>query len=342
MMKGSFRIDINQKISLRIIEQISMSFGDNTTWYYPLDESDIAYKPVIKVKDDYYCFLIPILFWDAVPIIEAALSEAQKDELNYYKKKSKFFEEKTLELLGTCLKGSKVFAGLHYSIMEDGVPKWPEIDGIIVFRRCLLLIEVKAKGKRDTGNRRDELTIIESNLKRNIAEAFIQSKRAYEYISSSETAVFEKEKGKPELELKKNDFEVIFLINVTSESFESFMADLNSLKQFSPELLKGDYYPFVVNIHDLMVLTDLLNNGDDLVEYLKQRIRINTNTELKALDEMVFLGYYLEKGSLNRTEDLSGLQSPLVHGHSEKIDRWYSFQRGEIDSAERPALKRSN
>ena len=46
--------------------------------------------------------------------------------------------------------------------------------------------------------------------------------------------------------------------------------------------------------------------------------------------------YYLENGNLTKPESIDILSSPLIHGFSEKIDRWYSYLDGDIAFAEKP------
>ena len=86
----------------------------------------------------------------------------------------------------------------------------------------------------------------------------------------------------------------------------------------------------------MLVIADLLDSPEYFVEYLKERIDLNKNQEIKALDELDFLGYYLENGSLKKFEDLISSASPLINGFQENIDRWYSYERGEIGFAEKP------
>jgi hypothetical protein len=115
---------------------------------------------------------------------------------------------------------------------------------------------------------------------------------------------------------------------------------LNSLKLFRQKLLDGELYPYIINIYDLLVVMDLIEE-EDFIDFLIQRVKISKNYELKANDELDFLGYYLANGSLEKSEDIKKLQGPLIYGYSEEIDRWYDYLAGKVKSAKKPTKKRT-
>lgn len=339
-LKGNFQIEINKKINQNLLKYLSLEFGNNESWNHPFDKSEINIKPIIKAKDKYYCFIASNLIRNVISIIEGILTNNDKNEVKYDKKKGEYFENKVVKLFKEKLKKAQVYTKLHYGIKEDGQDKWPEIDCVIVYKDNLILIEIKGKTKRRIEGRKDVLTIIEGDLKKNISDAFEQTKRAYQYISENKKCQFEKERGKSLLEIEKEKFKNIFLINVTSESFVSFSTDLNLLKLFRNKLLDSMVYPYAINIYDLLVLTDLIEE-EDFIDFLKQRIDISKNYEIKSEDELDFLGYYLAHGSLNKTEDMEKIQSPLIHGYSEEIDTWYLYLEGCIKSAKKPTKNKN-
>ncbi len=338
-LKGNFQIEINKKINGNLLGYLSLEFGANKNWEHPFDESQISLNPTIKANGKYYCFIAANLIRNVIPIIENILSAEDKKSIKYDKKKGEYFENKVASLFKNKLKGGNVYQKLHYRIVENGQKKWPEIDCIIIYGSTLILIEIKGKTKRKLEGRKDILTVIEGDLKKNIADAFEQTKRAYNYISSNEKSTFENERGQVLLEIEKEKLQDIFLINVTSETFESFSTDLNLLKLFRDKLIDGPIYPYIINIYDLLVLMDLLEE-EDFIDYLKQRISISKNYEIKSEDEMDFLGYYLANGSLNRDEDMKQIESPLIHGYSEEIDTWYLHLDGLVKRAKKPTKNR--
>ena len=88
-----------------------------------------------------------------------------------------------------------------------------------------------------------------------------------------------------------------------------------------------------------MVLYDLFEKGNpSFIDYLDQRIEIVKTIDIQAFDELDFLGYFFDYGNLNKTENIKKLKSPIIHGFSEKIDKWYYYLSGYIDEAEKPIL----
>jgi len=333
-LKGSFEIEITTKINQKLLDLLSMNFGDNAAWNNTLDKSDITIRPIIKTDDKYYCFLVQHLIRNAVPIIESKLTKDAKSQVDYHKTKGDYFEEKALELLGKLIKG-QIYPKLKYPKRNEN-----EIDGIIVLDDLVFLIEVKGKKKRIIAGVNDVLKLTKDDFNAHINEAFEQTKKALEYIQSKDIVEFKNEQGNTVLQLKKDSIKRIFLINVCTENFSKLALDINLVKSWDTQLFKGNQYPWVVSIYDLLVISELLENNSDFIQYLSQRIDIAKNYDLKAVDELDFFGYFLDHGNLNREESLKEINNQLIHGYSEKIDRWYSYLRGEVGSAEKPTHKK--
>lgn len=331
MLKGSFEFEINDKINDVLVNMLSMEFGENKHWNSPMDMSDIAIKPIIEVEDKYYCFLTPHLIRNVIPIIELNLSPKEKKSINYSDIKGKYFEEKTLSLIKQVLPKAQIYSELNYA---NG-----EIDGIIINDKTILLIEVKGKKKRIIAGRENILNLTKEDFKAQINEAFDQSKKALKYIKDNKNALFKDKNKKEILKIKSSDFEDIFLINVSLESFSDLSLDLNLVKAWDSDLLKGKVFPWIVNIYDLLVVCDLIEKPNHFLDYIKQRIEINKRNKIRSADELDYLGYYFEHGSLTQAKDFKNLNNPLIHGYSEAIDRWYSFKNGEIKFAEKPKMK---
>jgi len=332
MMKENFEIKINDHINKKVLELLTLEFGCNNEWQSPFDKSDISIKPVVKADDKYYCFIAPHLIRNVISIIESSLNQQEKDLINYHELKGNYFEKKILTIFRKVLSNSKICPNLYYSKGE--------IDGIIVQGKKILLIEIKGKKKRIIAGNQDILALTKEDFKAHINEAYVQSKKALDYIKKQEIVVFKDKNKKIVLKIKKEDVEEIYLVNISIEDFSIMATDLNLVKLWDSELLKGEVYPWILNIYDLIVISDLIENQEDFMDYLKQRIKINKDYELKAGDELDFLGYYLTHGSLSKTDDIKKNQSPLIHGYSENVDKWYAYLRGEVKSAKKPAKKK--
>jgi hypothetical protein len=318
---------LNEKINKSILDSLVTGFNSNPTWSSPFDISIVPLKPIIKIEEKYYCFIVQHLIRNVIPIIEESFF--QGDENKYAKAKGDFFESKTLELINNILPNSKIYPQLEY-------PKRTELDGLVIYEDNLFLIEVKGKKRRCIACTQDILKMTKDDVTEQIKKPFEQSKRALEYIKSKPTAEFRDKQKRTKLPIKEKEFKNIFLINVTADSFSEFTTDLNVLKLWDPELFKGDIYPWNVNIYDLLVITDLLENADDFIGYVSERVRLSKDNDIRAIDELDYLRYYLDTGFLTKEKGIESRTIPTIIGYTENIDKWYSYLRGEIDFAEKP------
>lgn len=142
--------------------------------------------------------------------------------------------------------------------------------------------------------------------------------------------------------IKKEDYNNIFLVNITLEAFQEFSTAFNSIKLWDPKLLSGNNYPFAVNIYDLMIITEILDDSDDFIRYLIERIKLDQTQEISSHDEMDFFGYFLKHGTLSKTKDLPNSEITMIHGYTSDIKKYYSYLQGEIDYAEKPMRKKTH
>ncbi|PAV13096.1 hypothetical protein ASJ81_18745 [Methanosarcina spelaei] len=330
-LKDNYKIIPNVKTNEKILDLLSLEFGCNEHWTSPLDKSDIELKPLIHIDKEYYCFLIPHLVRNVIPIIESIFSEKFSEKVKkYIEIKSDFFERKSFELLRNALPKATIQEKLYYPINEEGEDKYPEIDGVVSYKDSLLLVEIKAKKRRSIAGRKDILTISKGDFKKNISEAFEQSKRALDYVLSSEEVGFYNNNHKQVMKIKKEDYKNIFLVNISLEAFEEYSTALNKVKLWDSKLLRGTHYPFAISIYDLMVITNILENSDDFIKYLQERISLNKKQEINSFDEIDYFGYFLKHGTLSKTSDLPKSEDTIINGYSSDIERYYSYLQGEI------------
>ena len=330
-LKGSYEIELNERINKQLLELLSMTFGQNKEWNTPLDKSDVAIRPIVKVADKYYCFLSPHLIRNVIAIVEGQLNSAEK--IRYSDIKGNYFEQKAVSLLNRMILGD-AYLSLKY-------PKDNEIDGIIVRKDRVFLIEVKGKKKRIVAGVEDVLSLTKEDIKAHIFEAFDQTNKAYTYIQSREEAEFKDESGKVVVSIKKANFSKFYKIVVNLEDFSRLSIDMNLVKTWVPDLVRSPDYAWVLSIYNLIIISDILEKDpESFIRYLEERLRVAENSTIEAVDEIDYLGYFLENGNLRKQKNMAGGDIVQIIGYSEEIDRWYSYLRGEIKNAEKPVLKK--
>ena len=115
--------------------------------------------------------------------------------------------------------------------------------------------------------------------------------------------------------------------------------DINLIKSWDSDFIKGSEYPWIVTVYDLIVISDLLEKDKNgFINYLNERRTVARHSSLEAMSELDYFGYYLDYGNLKKLKKLKPATSVFIQGFSEEIDRWYSYLRGEVKYAEKPAL----
>ena len=152
---------------------------------------------------------------------------------------------------------------------------------------------------------------------------------------------FKDKHGTIVLRMRKDAIEKIYRIIVCLENFSKLVIDINFINAWIPYLIKVDEYPWIVNIYDLIIISDLMEKDTAVfIAYLNERLKVAESSNLEGVDEIDFLGYFFEYGNLDRLKKLKPSNSTLIIGFSEGIDRWYSYLRGEVAKAEKPVLKK--
>lgn len=80
------------------------------------------------------------------------------------------------------------------------------------------------------------------------------------------------------------------------------------------------------SLFDLMIFSDILENEDDFIEYLEQRIPLFTSEKIRVNDEIDLLGYFLENGKLVDEKLLKKVDEYSLNKTSQEIDAY--FQKG--------------
>lgn len=173
--------------------------------------------------------------------------------LKYEKNRSNYLEQETLRLLGATLQTSEIYSKLTYSILENGLQKHPELDGLIAYDRTLFLIEAKA-GTLSIPARRGGPDRIKKSVTELLGKAHEQALRAQNYIENTELPSFFREDG-TEIPFNKKRFDRIFTVTVTLQPMDVFNASLHELVRAG--LIKDAQLPWAVSLANLRVISEI-------------------------------------------------------------------------------------
>lgn len=291
----------------KIFNLLSHQFGDNALFLqgkfggFPLGDSIIQTKPLIKVAEKYFCFSINLPFRNLFNITASLLQNA---DAVYYDQKFKgnassnsrdnYIELKVKRLFEKLLPAVRFYHSLKYKIIEDGLSKEPELDILGISNETLYIIEVKA-GELNKKHRRGAILGLKDRLKETVNEGSYQCYRAEKFIIDSENPEFryiEEGKGKI-LNIDKSKNYRIVKISVTYEHFSTVSVNLKYLIESG--VLSTDYkWTWIVSLFDLMIFADLIETEDDFNEYLKNRLGLYERNDIEFHDEIDILGFFFD------------------------------------------------
>ncbi len=230
--------DISDKSELPIavvkkyLNHLSLEFGSIDEFFrLPRPTHPLMKKSLIKLKDKYYCPVFQLQFSNLKRIIENFInpdsdsSVASNYDLwsKYDNIRSSFLETEGSILLNKALKTELSYENLSYSIIEKGENKIVELDGLIIHDTNIFLVEAKA-GSMSPSARRGAEKRIKKDLQSLVEEAYHQCLRAKNYILQNNEVEFSLPDGK-KLTLKHNNFNHIFMVNLTLDTLDAFVTN---------------------------------------------------------------------------------------------------------------------
>jgi hypothetical protein len=334
----------------KIFKLLSHEFGDNAAFLqgkfggFPLGDTVIQNKPLIKVGDKYYCFSINLAFRNLFSITANLLQQA---DAVYYEQSFKgnanrnsrdnYIERKTKEQFEKFLPSVKFYHSLKYNITEDGLAKEPELDILGIGSDTIYVIEVKA-GELNKKHRRGAILGLKQRLKETVNEGSYQCFRAEKFISENISPEFnyvENAKSNS-LIINKSNLKRIIKISVTYEHFSTIAVNLRYL--IDSGVLSTDYkWTWIVSLYDLMIFADLIEGEDDFLEYLNNRLGLYERSDIQFSDEIDILGYYFDGNFPLPPEKENELITMI--GYKDDIDTYYTRKDVGMPGGTKPKKK---
>jgi hypothetical protein len=292
----------------KIFSLLSQEFGSNTVFFepakfkaFPLNESLITTKPLIKEDEKFYSFSLNLAFRNIFKIAEGLI---RASSMVYYEHSFKgnnnrlsrdnYIELKTKALFETLVPNGQFYSSLNYNIVEDGIAKRPELDILGISGDTIYIIEVKA-GELNAKHRRGALKGLKDRIAETIVEGSYQCHRALQYITDTPEPTFDyaQDNTNHTLVIDKSKITNYLKISVTFEHFSTISANLKHL--IGAGILSADYkWTWIISLYDLMVFADMIESEDDLKEYLGHRIALYDREDVVFDDEVAILGYFLD------------------------------------------------
>lgn len=297
---STFEVTPRHATDGRILEAISHSFGDNREFLerlpkwrgWPLNPSLLQVRPVVRHAGRHYAFHIPFLLRGVLDLVEALIRSADETywRHSFLRQRDDYVEETAVALLEDALPGCEILRGAHYDYSEPGqTAKRVEADGVVIYDDVLLLVEAKASGLSDA-TRRGGGGSLASDIDESIGAAYAQAVRLLSTLRERNEVVFFDQQGIEMSRLQLSDYRHVFMILVTRESFAAISTQLPLLRRLG--YLPGPEWPWVVDLHALRTLTELLPRPALLLHYIRRRLAVNDMPKLFAVDEFDLMGLF--------------------------------------------------
>jgi hypothetical protein len=294
-------------------------------------------------------------------VMEAGLKAANRWS-TYEKHRGAWVEKAAIDLLEEAFPGAKVYRGYNYFVPDPDAAspqtdpreftKRVEGDGLIIVDDVALVIEVKsvaltAEARGGVARR------LRGKLRDIVTNAANQATRLRDRVVADRRIRLDDDEW-----IDLSGVREIHTIAVGLEDLSGVTTATATL--VAAGLLSPDSIPWTVSVHDLRIVTDLLDRPSELLLYLRRRTHPEATVKYRAVDELdlflLFLkrGLYVEPDPRQVAQALSwaGPPSPgdlrryeaqlpeIVDSYTEPMDAWYDSQlRTGAPPADKPRLK---
>lgn len=330
-----------------IFELLSHQLGDNNNFLegkfggFPLGDSIIQNKPLIKVDNKYYCFSITLPFRNIFNITANLLQSASAVYYEHSFKgntntnsRDNYIELKTKQLFEKTLPTVQFVHSLKYNIIEDEISKETELDILGFGADTIYIIEVKA-GELNKKHRRGAILGLKDRLKEIVNEGSYQCYRAEKFIRESESPEFSyiENNQKNILTIDKSKEYQIIKISVTFEHFSTVSVNLKYLIESG--VLSPDYkWTWIVSLFDLMIFSDLIESEQDFKEYIHYRLGIYERNDIEFQDEKDILNYFMEN-KFPLPPEKEG-EKQVIISLDDEIETYYRRKDAGLPGIEKP------
>lgn len=281
-----------------LLDDLSWSPGEDQEFFsrsemagWPLLDWPTFTRPFIKIDDRHYCFDDSIIPDRILTSLERAIQRKAPNRVRHWRsRQSSAAEALALQYFGKLLPDASVYSNPYYVL--DGKPY--ETDGIVVFDKHLLVVEVKGGSYPPPSPVLEFDRYVRFTQKR-LEEPVTQAARVqkaldrYGSLELRDTAAMGAE---PIAVIQRTDVDEVSLIAVTLEPMTEFASQIEHLERIGI----GIELPpaWVVSLDDLRLCNAIFDNPLIFMHYLHHRLRGGAYRHLMVNDELDHLGLYIE------------------------------------------------
>jgi len=318
---------VEEEAAAAFLSTLSEPFDqpDDEEWFAAAER--VRYQPFVKAADNAYMLTMPGNdLWALRGLFETHLKQTKA----YIVHRGRWLEERAGEMIGQAISPDEQHPSVKFTFPDDaGTTVTGEIDQLIRCGDTVLTVEAKSATLRPGARRGGEALI--SHLRETLTKAATQGTNAREALRRRDTTLRVRDEN---LTLGE-DVREVHPVVVTLDDLSSVAPVLWEL-QGTRVMPEGVTLPWVVTLHELEQICDLIDWPVQLIHFLRRRSRLNRLGELTANDELDWWMHYLLYG-LYFEDKPSGTQRLL--SLTDDLDAWNLWKHGgRKTEAPRPTM----
>jgi hypothetical protein len=320
--------EVRTSAAAAYLSALSRPFGQSSAedWFTAAER--VRYQPYVQVADDTYMLTVPGNdLWALRGLLEAPLKQNKR----YIIHRGRWLERRAGEFLVEAVTPDESHRSVEFTYHnEQDEIVAGEIDQLIRCGDTVLTVEAKSATLRPGARRGGDALI--SHLRENLTKAATQGTRAIQAVRLPTAKL---RAGGEKLTLGEVVREVHPIV-VTLDDLSSVAPVLWELEgtRVMPE---GVTIPWVVTLHELEQICELVDWPVQLIHFLRRRSRLNQLGGLTASDELDWWMHYLLYGLYFEDRDPSVPQRLL--SLTDDLDAWNLWAHGQRRTeAPRPTM----
>ena len=268
------------------VEAVSLPFGAEVPENPVTAMDQVRARPLIRDGDRVVLAGAPELIWAIRPALETGF--AGRSWETYQRHRGRWVETRAAQLLTSALAPDEVHTGLDYTyVAADGTCRAGELDVLLRVDDVLLIVEAKAA---TVGGRAGGQKLID-HLSKVFTKAATQASDARAAFHGS--GVLELRSGRDRVRLTTDHIREIHPIIVSLDDLSVIAPNASHLIG-SRLLPDGVTVPWIVTVHELQIVCELVDNPAQLVHFLRRRSQLNLIGQHEAADELDWWMSYLD------------------------------------------------
>lgn len=314
-----------------MLDRFTLALGSlpEEDYISPLGPNPLTDRPFVRRDLDYMLPVPGMLAREFATLLERDVMGVLK---RFSLRRARVLDRLAVDYLTRMLGTTDAHCGLYYPVVEDGIEKRVECDGLVRFDGLAIVVEGKASAYSAQA-RAGDIVRARRDLERGIEEAAAQGARAREYVLTG-AGTFYDENGAQVLQIEPGSVERVLILNPTLHEMGAFSLHPNRLTALG---LQGTEDFWSIFINDLRIVADIVRTPAEFLHYWLWRARLPLGSRIEAVDEIDVFATFLLREQF-RELDQAPVGHVVVTGSSTHFDDYYLGQTGHGPPAKKPRM----